>query len=129
MPHYTYIIQSSVDRSYYIGSTHDLSLRLQRHNDGWTKSTKAKRPWIIVYFKEFLNKSDALKHELEIKRMKSRSYIERLVIDAGGRPDSTNREVSPVPLNKVKRDRPTIAHCVLHWGKPASKTYRVSVYC
>jgi putative endonuclease len=46
---YTYIIQSLVDGSYYIGSTHDVLLRLERHNIGWTKSTKGKSVETSLY--------------------------------------------------------------------------------
>ncbi|MGD0338327.1 MAG: GIY-YIG nuclease family protein [Bacteroidota bacterium] len=82
MPFYTYIIQSDTDGSFYIGSTHDLELRVLRHNEGWSRSTKAKRPWNLVYFKEFQTKSEALKREFEIKRRKSKKYIESLIKNA-----------------------------------------------
>ena len=87
MKHYVYIIQSDRDARYYIGSTGDVELRVQRHNEGWTKSTKCRIPWKLVYVEEYENKSNALKREREIKRKKSREYIERLV-KAGGRPVS-----------------------------------------
>jgi putative endonuclease len=77
--HFVYILESEKDHSYYIGSTHDLRLRLVHHNDGWTRSTKAKRPWRIAYMERFASKSDALKRERAIKRMKSRRYIESLI--------------------------------------------------
>ncbi len=89
MLHYTYIIQSQTTDAFYIGSTHDPSLRLQHHNDGWTKSTKSGITWKLVYLDEHLTKSDAIHREYEIKRMKSRVYIERLIQHAGGRPDTT----------------------------------------
>ncbi|TAK59607.1 MAG: hypothetical protein EPO24_07515 [Bacteroidetes bacterium] len=45
MDYCIYILQSEQDGSYYVGHTHDIILRLAHHNDGWTKSTKGKRPW------------------------------------------------------------------------------------
>lgn len=83
---YTYIIYSSKIDKYYVGSTRDLEWRLERHNLGWGKYTKRGIPWKIVYFEKFKIKSEALKREKEIKKMKSRSYVEKL-INAGGRPD------------------------------------------
>ncbi|GJQ22158.1 MAG: hypothetical protein HBSIN02_25130 [Bacteroidia bacterium] len=77
--YFVYIIQSQNDGSYYIGYSHDVSLRLQHHNDGWTTSTRAKAPWKLVYVREFSTKTDALKFEKHIKRMKSRKYIENLI--------------------------------------------------
>ena len=76
MAHHVYIIQSEQDGSYYIGSTQDLVERLNRHNQGRSPYTKPKRPWQIVYTEGFPNKSDALKSENEIKKRKSKNYIE-----------------------------------------------------
>ncbi len=84
---FVYVIQSELDGSYYTGHTHDLWVRLTRHNDGWTQSTKAKRPWRLVYSEHYGSKSEAAKRELQIKRMKSREYLERIISHAGGRPD------------------------------------------
>ncbi|MCF8381498.1 MAG: GIY-YIG nuclease family protein [Bacteroidales bacterium] len=78
MNFYTYIIYSASINRYYTGSCSDLKKRLQRHNDGATPSTKPGRPWVIYWFEEFENKSDAIKRENQIKRMKSRQYIESL---------------------------------------------------
>ncbi len=85
MSYFVCILQSDVDGSYYVGYTYDTALRLVHHNDGWTISTKGKRPWKIVYTEEYGTKTEAIKREKEIKRKKSRSYIESL-IHAGGRP-------------------------------------------
>ncbi|MCD6440450.1 MAG: GIY-YIG nuclease family protein, partial [Candidatus Marinimicrobia bacterium] len=54
-------------------------LRLIHHNDGWTKSTKSGIPWILVYSEKFNSRSNAMKREKEIKRMKSQKYIESLI--------------------------------------------------
>ena len=89
MAYSVYIIQSETDGSYYVGSTSNVNLRVQRHNEGWSRSTKSKGPWKLVYSKEFTAKLHALGREREIKRMKSKTYIERLVRNAGGRPDPT----------------------------------------
>ncbi|MBI5471822.1 MAG: GIY-YIG nuclease family protein, partial [Ignavibacteriae bacterium] len=58
---YVYILQSELDGSYYVGYSHDVELRLVHHNDGWTTSTKAKRPWKIVYVEPAASKGDAIK--------------------------------------------------------------------
>jgi len=79
MDFYVYIIYSKSKNKYYVGYTQNLSLRLIYHNDGWTKSTKSGIPWILVYSEKFKSRSDAMKREKEIKRMKSRKYIESLI--------------------------------------------------
>jgi putative endonuclease len=79
MDFYVYIIYSQSKERYYIGYTHDLDLRLIHHNEGWTKSTKSGIPWKLVYSEKFESRSQAMKREKEIKRMKSRQYIENLI--------------------------------------------------
>ena len=79
MGHFVYILYSISRDRYYVGSTSDLEERLNRHNAGATTSTKSGRPWKVVYSEEFLTRSDSLKRENEIKRQKSRVYIEGLI--------------------------------------------------
>ena len=80
---FLYIIQSILDGSFYVGVTDDPPWRLFRHNDGWSRSTKAKRPWKIVYLEAFSTKTETLRREREIKAKKSRRYIEGLIQNAG----------------------------------------------
>ena len=79
MPFYEYIIQSKKDESYYIGSSGDLSDRIERHNAGRSRYTRTRLPWDLVYYKEFRTKSEALKRENQIKRRKSKDYIKKLI--------------------------------------------------
>ncbi|WP_083750071.1 GIY-YIG nuclease family protein [Rhodohalobacter halophilus] len=53
--------------------------RLDRHNNGMTRSTKSGIPWEIVFFKSFENKSGPIKFENFIKNQKSREFLGRLV--------------------------------------------------
>ncbi len=79
MPYFVYIIQSEYDGSYYIGSTNNLTDRIERHNQGRSKYTKPKRPWRLTYCEEFASRSEAQKRELEIKNRKSKDFIDNLV--------------------------------------------------
>ena len=79
MVHLVYILYSdSIDR-YYIGNCSNVNVRLSRHNAGATPSTKPGKPWKVVHFEEFNLKSEAIKREIYLKRMKSRVYIESLI--------------------------------------------------
>ncbi|MFB6318393.1 GIY-YIG nuclease family protein [Saccharicrinis sp. FJH54] len=80
MSYYVYILKSEVKDRYYIGSCSDVEKRLERHNAGATPSTKPYRPWQVVYIEEYLSKTESLKREKYIKRMKSKTYIELLII-------------------------------------------------
>ncbi len=78
--HYTYIIYSETKDRYYTGSTSvGVEKRVERHNSGWSRSTKSGIPWKVEYTKSFEVKTDALKWERYIKRQKSRSFIESLI--------------------------------------------------
>ena len=79
MQYFVYILQSQVNDRYYVGSCSNIDQRLQRHNAGATPSTKPYRPWIVVYREEYCTKTEAIKRELKIKKMKSRKYIETLI--------------------------------------------------
>ncbi|MEN8193301.1 MAG: GIY-YIG nuclease family protein [Bacteroidota bacterium] len=83
----TYILYSKSIDKYYIGYTNNLELRIKRHNNGWSKYSSKGIPWELVYSETFSSKSDAIKRENKIKKMKSRMYIENLIKGSGGRPD------------------------------------------
>lgn len=58
----TYIIYSTLKDRYYIGSTGvGVEKRLERHNEGWTRSTKSGAPWALKYYLSFESKTEALK--------------------------------------------------------------------
>ena len=79
MSYFVYILQSLKDGSYYIGSTRDLDERIQRHNQGRSTYTKAKKPWSLVFSEEHPNKSSALKRENQIKQYRGNSLFKRLI--------------------------------------------------
>jgi putative endonuclease len=79
MEYWVYILQSEKDGGYYIGYTADLEERLKRHNERRSRYTRNKTPWKFIYQEDFSTRTEAIRREREIKRMKSREYIERLV--------------------------------------------------
>jgi len=79
MPYFVYILKSFKDRTYYVGSTRNLEDRVERHNEGRVAYTKPRRPWKLVYSEEHPDRSNASKREYEIKKHKSREFIETLI--------------------------------------------------
>ena len=75
----TYILYSRTFDRYYVGHCEDMVARLSRHNGRQVNSTKAYVPWELVYTESFSSRAEAAAREKEIKRMKSRQYIERLI--------------------------------------------------
>ena len=76
---YTYILYSANYDRFYVGQCEDVTVRLQRHNDKGVPSTRPYVPWQLVYYEEYSSRAEASNRELEIKKKKSRKYIEFLV--------------------------------------------------
>ena len=78
--HFLYILHSQKLNKFYIGETHDVELRLERHNSDYydNKWTTKGKPWELYLVIECPNKPVALKIERHIKKMKSKKYIQNL---------------------------------------------------
>ncbi len=75
-----YIIYSQKIDRYYVGHTEDIVKRLGQHNSGISDFTSVSDDWSLVHIEKFISRELARKRELEIKKKKSRKYIERLII-------------------------------------------------
>jgi putative endonuclease len=75
----TYILWSEKLKKYYIGHTDDLSRRLGEHNAGRSQYTKHGTPWVLTYTENFNTRCETRRREQEIKRRKSKKYIEHLI--------------------------------------------------
>jgi putative endonuclease len=79
MKFYVYIIYSAELNKYYIGYTTDLNKRLNEHNSGISTYTAKANDWILKYNEPFDSRERAMNREKEIKKKKSRKYIEWLI--------------------------------------------------
>ena len=73
--YYTYVLKSVKFNRHYYGHTHDLQARLKSHNQGKVRSTKAYRPWKIVYYETFPTKSEAFRREMFFKSVEGRIWL------------------------------------------------------
>ena len=67
MEYYLYIIKSLKDNNYYIGITTDPNKRIKEHNSGKNKSTKNRKPFILIYKEKFKNRILAREREKYLK--------------------------------------------------------------
>ncbi|MFH1821767.1 MAG: GIY-YIG nuclease family protein [Methanobacteriota archaeon] len=67
--YYVYILRSLKDDNFYTGHTSDLKGRLARHNRGEVRSTKARRPFVMIYWEPLRSRSEAMKRERKIKSL------------------------------------------------------------
>ncbi len=68
MKYFVYILQSLVDGSLHTGQTSHLVERLDKHNNGLVKSTKARAPYKLCYFEVYRSRSEAMWREWELKK-------------------------------------------------------------
>ena len=80
---YTYILYTAKFDRFYIGQCKNIAARLIRHNNRVVPSTKPYVPWELVYYEEYSSRAEASNREVEIKKKKSRKYIEFLVNGGG----------------------------------------------
>ena len=67
---YCYILECA-DGTYYTGWTTDPERRVNQHNKGiGARYTKTRRPVKLVYLEEQQNRTDAMRRELAIKKLK-----------------------------------------------------------
>ena len=82
--YFIYIIYSKKLDRYYVGTTDDVSKRLCEHNSGFYNESYAVKgfPWeLSLSFEcEYSQKAYAL--EKFLKRMKSRVFLEKVIVDS-----------------------------------------------
>ncbi|MCL4510703.1 MAG: GIY-YIG nuclease family protein [Bacteroidetes bacterium] len=72
---YVYVLMSLKSKGFYIGQTNNLTDRLRRHNEGRVRSTKAWRPWSLVYFEKYETRAEAMRRERELKSLKGNAKL------------------------------------------------------
>lgn len=76
---YTYLLESRLDQSWYIGYSSDLRKRFESHNKGENKATKSKKPWKLIYYEAYVEKSDAKGRELFLKSGSGRKFLKKQI--------------------------------------------------
>jgi putative endonuclease len=71
---YVYVLVSKKDGESYIGSTTDLRRRLAEHNDGKSKATAPRRPFILAYYEAYLDEDEARTRDQVLKRRGQARY-------------------------------------------------------
>ena len=80
MPWFVYVIKSEMDGRLYKGMSEDVSARLVIHNKGKVSSTKAYRPWKLVYSEPCKDSNEARVREKYLKSSKGRDFLKSLDI-------------------------------------------------
>ena len=82
--HYVYMVECKYG-TYYTGYTNDIDQRTKKHNEGkGAKYLRGRAPVKLVWLKKFVDKSSALQHEIEVKKL-SKEQKKELVRSYGRR--------------------------------------------
>jgi putative endonuclease len=65
--YYVYVLHSGKDGKLYVGSTPDLKKRLVKHQTGYVRATKNRRPLKLIYYEAYILRKDALRREKYLK--------------------------------------------------------------
>ena len=82
--HYVYVLKSLTDGKFYLGATEDLKRRFSEHQNGESRATRNRKPFVLVYYEAYQSKKDALIRERKLKQFKNtyKRLIERLANSA-----------------------------------------------
>lgn len=75
MFYYIYILKSKLDNKFYVGYTENLKLRFEQHTKGQVKSTRDRRPLMLIYSEACLDKRDAMHREKYLKTYHGKEFI------------------------------------------------------
>ena len=79
LPYCVYVLQSQKDLILYHGHTRNLEKRISDHNRGKTKSTRYRRPLLLIYCEFFLSKKDAQRREKYFKTTMGKRMLKLLL--------------------------------------------------
>ena len=73
-----YAIKSKNRNYIYIGLTSNLEERLQRHNSGREKTTRAYRPFELIYLEDQPTREEARKREKYLKSGVGKEFLKKI---------------------------------------------------
>jgi len=74
-----YLLKSGKDGHYYIGQTNNIERRLIEHNSGKSRSTRNRRPFILIGYESYSTRNESRYREYQIKNsIDKQKFIERL---------------------------------------------------
>jgi putative endonuclease len=79
--HYVYVLQSDIDRNFYVGYTTNLINRLRQYNSRRVISTRMRLPVRLVYWEGCLSQKDATTREKYLKTAWGKRYIKNRLKD------------------------------------------------
>lgn len=79
--YFVYVLENSVDRSWYVGFTSDIDKRLDNHNThtGGQYTKNKSGHWKLIYYEGYVNKVDAINREKFLKSGSGKMFIRKQI--------------------------------------------------
>lgn len=80
---YLYVLYNKEINRYYVGCSNNINRRLGEHNQNIRKkryTEKQQGKWALVYKEVYETLKESRRRESQIKKQKSRKYIENLIL-------------------------------------------------
>src|SRR2546425_988807 len=77
---FVYVLRNRTSGYHYTGHTADLTQRLGQHNHGFSKSTKNRGRWELIYQEEHDSRAEAMRREKFLKSGKGREELNRILM-------------------------------------------------
>ncbi len=77
---YVYILKFK-NNQLYTGFTSDLKRRVKQHNSGGVKSTRNRRPLVLIHYEAYLRESDARRREKYLKGTEGKRMLKLQIKD------------------------------------------------
>ncbi len=78
MNYYVYAIKSLTRTYIYVGLTNSVERRIDQHNQGQNRSTKAYKPFKLIYTQEFKKRREARQREIYLKSGIGKEFLKSL---------------------------------------------------
>jgi putative endonuclease len=76
---YVYAIKSMLFDYIYVGMTNNLERRINEHNNGQNRSTKAYKPFVLIFSEQLEGRDRARKREKYLKSGIGKEFLKLLI--------------------------------------------------
>ena len=77
--YYVYAISSNSRKYIYVGITNNLDRRIDEHNKGYNKTTRAYRPFKLILAEGFATRSAAREREKYLKGGSGKEFLKKMI--------------------------------------------------
>ncbi|GAB6270085.1 MAG: hypothetical protein STSR0002_28280 [Smithella sp.] len=82
MMYYVYILQSELDKEFYVGMTGNIERRFSEHLRGNVESTKHRLPMKLLCYEAYNTKEETARREEYLKSSDGRKDIKKRIIES-----------------------------------------------